>query len=141
MLRLSSKGNFPLNIKKRGILHKSMEKLIKRGQVWLIEFPSPVPNSSVQGSRRPALVIQNNVGNKFSPSVTVVPLTTQIKKPNQPTHVVFDCRGSMAMACCEQIMTVDKFQFLTYWEDASFQTMEKIHMAIMIHLSLKGDKN
>lgn len=55
--------------------------------VVLVDFGSN-PIGSEQGGVRPAVVIQNNIGNKFSPTTIVLPLTSRLKHLNQPTHVL-----------------------------------------------------
>lgn len=72
---------------------------------------------SEQGGIRPVIIIQNDVGNKFSPTVIVLPLTSEIKKENLPTHCILhksDKNGlevdSMVMA--EQIRVIDKSRLL-----------------------------
>ena len=72
---------------------------------------------SEKGGIRPVIIIQNDVGNKFSPTVIVLPLTSEIKKENLPTHCILhksDKNGlevdSMVMA--EQIRVIDKSRLL-----------------------------
>ena len=55
----------------------------KIGEVYLIDFPQ---DGHTQGGIRPGVIFQNDVGNKYSPNVVVLPLTTSIKKISQPTH-------------------------------------------------------
>lgn len=61
---------------------------IQRGQIVWIDFHKNL--GSKQGGLRPCIVIQNNVGNRFAPTVIVAAVTSVIKKPNMPTHVVID---------------------------------------------------
>lgn len=75
------------------------------------EFPDS--NGSIQSGYRPGIVIQNNLGNKYSPTLIVIPLTSQIKKLNQATHLLIRwnkenglLKDSMLLA--EQIATIDK---------------------------------
>lgn len=85
--------------------------------------------NSEQGGIRPVLVIQNDIGNKHSPTVIVLPLTSEIKKENMPTHCVLhktEKNGlkvdSMVMA--EQIRVIDKTRILDkigYLDDVSEQ--------------------
>lgn len=68
---------------------------------------------SIQSGCRPYLVISNNIGNKFSPTLLVIPLTSQLKNTNQPTHTVIKCDGtngliSDSMLLAEQITTISK---------------------------------
>ena len=85
--------------------------------------------NSEQGGIRPVLVIQNDIGNKHSPTVIVLPLTSEIKKENMPTHCVLHKTeknglkvNSMVMA--EQIRVIDKTRILDkigYLDDVSEQ--------------------
>ena len=75
--------------------------------------------NSEQGGIRPVLVIQNDIGNKHSPTIIVLPITSEIKKENMPTHCVIHKSlknglrvDSMVMA--EQIRVIDKSRILDY---------------------------
>ena len=61
------------------------KELVKRGDIFYADL-SPVVGSE-QGGMRPVLVIQNNIGNKFSPTVIVAAITSKISKPKMLTHV------------------------------------------------------
>uniref|UniRef100_UPI00345F719E type II toxin-antitoxin system PemK/MazF family toxin n=1 Tax=Lacrimispora sp. TaxID=2719234 RepID=UPI00345F719E len=68
---------------------------------------------SIQSGYRPCLVISNNVGNKFSPTLLVIPLSSQLKNVNQPTHTIIRCDAnngltSDSMLLAEQITTISK---------------------------------
>lgn len=63
----------------------------KIGEVYLIDFPQ---DGHTQGGIRPGVIFQNDVGNKYSPNVVVLPLTTSIKKTSQPTHVYISSKNS-----------------------------------------------
>lgn len=78
-----------------------------RGDVVLIDIPYH-ENSHVLGGKRPWVIVQNNVGNQFSPTSVVVPLTTKFKRLELPTHVaiVWD-KLQPSMVACEQVRIVD----------------------------------
>ena len=83
---------------------------IARGTIVMVDLP--LGNGSVQGGTRPAVVISNNKGNKFSPVLIVVPLTSRVKK-YMPTHYTIEpsmvnglTKTSIALA--EQIITIGK---------------------------------
>ena len=83
---------------------------IARGMVVMVDLP--LGNGSVQGGTRPAVVISNNKGNKFSPVLIVVPLTSRVKK-YMPTHYTIEPSMSngltkTSIALAEQIITVGK---------------------------------
>ena len=84
---------------------------IKRGDIVMVDLQGAMFNE--QSNERPALVVQNNTGNKFSPTTIVIPLTSELKKIGQPTHAVIrrkDATGLKvdSMALCEQVRTIDK---------------------------------
>lgn len=77
-------------------------KPYQRGDVVVIDVPM-LANSHIQAGKRPWVVVQNNVGNQFSSTSIVVPLTTKIKRLELPTHVAVTW-GSLqpSMVECEQ---------------------------------------
>ena len=62
--------------------------MIKRGELYYADL-SPVIGSE-QGGLRPVLIIQNNIGNKYSPTVIIAAITSQISKAKLPTHIELD---------------------------------------------------
>ena len=86
------------------------EKEIKRGDIYYADL-SPVVGSE-QGGMRPVLIILNNVGNKFSPTVIIAAITSKIAKPKMPTHVgLKKSHGGLerdSVVLLEQIRTIDK---------------------------------
>lgn len=111
--------------------------IIRRGDVWLADLRIGAIGSE-QGEIRPVLVVQNNIGNKFSPTVTVVPLTTKRKKNNLPTHVLINdlFLTSPSIALVEQIRTIDKSRFMKYLGTLEANIMNKINKAIAIQMGL-----
>lgn len=95
----------------------SVPQLVRRFEIWFAELGNHY-GSSVQSGSRPVLVISNDVANRFSSTLTVIPLTTVQKKLGLPTHIPVseaDCqmygshtylRESIALA--EQVTTIDK---------------------------------
>lgn len=86
-----------------------MNKPIFRGDIYYVDFGN-VPGSLMQGIR-PAMVLQNNVGNRHAPTVIVAAITTEIKKLRQPTHILIGARYGLpeiSMLMLEQIITIDK---------------------------------
>lgn len=84
------------------------QKVIKRGDIYMCHLPKE--NGSVQANLRPVIVIQNDIGNAFSPTLIVIPLSKRYKE--LPTHVKLEQGvGGMfyeSYAYCEQIRTIDK---------------------------------
>lgn len=83
---------------------------IKRGDIVLVDLG--VQNGSVQGGIRPVCVVSNELNNKYSPNITVVPLTSKMGKKQMPTHVKIIKEQypihTDSIVLCEQIITADK---------------------------------
>jgi len=112
--------------------------IVKRGDVFYADL-SPVVGSE-QGGVRPVLVIQNDIGNRFSPTVIVAAITAQIQKAKLPTHVELSAkehgieRDSVVLT--EQIRTIDKQRLtdkITHLDD---ETMKKVNESLQISLGL-----
>ncbi|WP_044641158.1 type II toxin-antitoxin system PemK/MazF family toxin [Risungbinella massiliensis] len=112
--------------------------MVKRGDVYFADL-SPVVGSE-QGGVRPVLVLQNDIGNRFSPTVIVAAITAQIQKAKLPTHVEIDAtlygfdRDSVILL--EQIRTIDKQRLtdkITHLDD---EMMLKVNEALQISLGL-----
>lgn len=112
--------------------------IVKRGDVYFADL-SPVIGSE-QGGIRPVLVIQNNIGNRFSPTVIVAAITAQIQKAKLPTHVEIEAevhgfdRNSVVLL--EQIRTIDKQRLTDKITHLHAEIMEEINEALQISLGL-----
>jgi len=84
--------------------------LIKRGDIFYADL-RPVVGSE-QGGIRPVLIIQNDIGNKYSPTVIVAAVTSQINKSKLPTHLELDAKefglSKDSVVLLEQVRTIDK---------------------------------
>jgi mRNA interferase MazF len=112
--------------------------IVKRGDVYFADL-SPVVGSE-QGGVRPVLVIQNDIGNRFSPTVIVAAITAQIQKAKLPTHVEIDAKRygfeRDSVILLEQIRTIDKQRLtdkITHLDD---EMMEKVDEALQVSLGL-----
>jgi mRNA interferase MazF len=111
---------------------------IKRGDVFFADL-SPVVGSE-QGGTRPVLVIQNDIGNRFSPTVIVAAITAQIQKAKLPTHVEIDAerygfeRDSVILL--EQVRTIDKSRLTDKITHLDEPLMEKVDEALEISFGL-----
>ena len=111
--------------------------VIKRGDIFYADL-RPVVGSE-QGGIRPVLIIQNDVGNTYAPTLIVVPLTSNTeKKVTQPTHCLLENEGlSMSsMALAEQIFTIDKSRALKYLGHLTPEEMRRVDDAVRISLAL-----
>ena len=99
---------------------------------------------SEQGGKRPVIVIQNNTGNKFAPTVIVAAVTSKVtKKPNQPTHVLIDRNPAFSrpsMVLLEQIFTIDKERIQRLLGQTTPDEMYQINEALMNSLDLNGGR-
>ena len=108
--------------------------IIKRGQIWYADL-SPVVGSE-QGGMRPIVIVQNDIGNKHSPTVIACPLTTRVKNP-LPTHATLvygKCKGSTVL--CEQVKTLDKHRLKTFIGECTEDEIARIDRALKISLNL-----
>lgn len=111
---------------------------MKRGDIFFADL-SPVVGSE-QGGFRPVLVIQNDIGNRFSPTVIVAAITAQIQKAKLPTHVEVQAReGGLerdSVILLEQIRTIDKQRLtdkITHLDD---EMMKRVNEGLQISLGL-----
>ena len=111
---------------------------MRRGDVYYADL-RPVIGSE-QGGVRPVLIVQNDVGNKFSPTVIITPLTSKPKKLTQPTHVAIGKRFGLSeysYALLEQIRTIDRARILDYVGHADEYMMSRIDRALRVSLNLE----
>ena len=95
---------------------------------------------SERGGKRPVVVLQNNIGNRHSPTLIVATVTTRTeKKKKQPTHVLVDSNPAFeepSMILLEQIFTIDKSRIERFMGYASKDEMLCIDMALLVSLAL-----
>ena len=120
-----------------------MEKQeIKRGEIYFADL-SPVVGSE-QGGVRPVLIVQNNVGNKYSPTVIVAAITSQINKAKIPTHVEVSAAEynlpKDSVVLLEQIRTIDKRRLKEKLSSLDESKMKKVNIAMLISLGYGENK-
>ncbi len=110
--------------------------MIKRGELYYADL-SPVVGSE-QGGIRPVLVVQNDVGNKYSPTIIAAAVTSQINKAKLPTHIELSAKEyglqKDSVVLLEQIRTLDKKRLKDKIGEVPTDTMQKINQALMISL-------
>lgn len=116
---------------------KSQNRNLKRGDIYYADL-SGIEQSvgSEQTGRRPVLVIQNDIGNLYSPTTIIAILTSKVKK-DLPTHVVirnFSGLSEVSAVCLEQIKTIDKSRLQDYRGNIGNEVMKEIEQAISISL-------
>lgn len=114
----------------------------RRGEIYFADLDPHY--GSEQGGKRPVIVIQNNTGNKFAPTVIVAAVTSKVsKKPNQPTHVLIDRNPAFSrpsMVLLEQIFTIDKERIQRLLGQTTPGEMYQINEALMNSLDLNGGR-
>ncbi|UXR69108.1 MULTISPECIES: type II toxin-antitoxin system PemK/MazF family toxin [unclassified Staphylococcus] len=112
---------------------------MKRGDVYLADL-SPVRGSE-QGGVRPVVIIQNDTGNKYSPTVIVAAITGRINKAKIPTHVEIEKKkyklDKDSVILLEQIRTVDKNRLKEKLTFLSEEKMKEVNNALGISLGLQ----
>lgn len=116
---------------------KMIKSDIKRGDIYYASL-NPVVGSEQKGER-PVVVIQNNLGNKYSPTVIIAPLTEVIKKADLPTHITIfrnDFLKYDSMILLEQLRTIDKSRLISYLGKLKDNQLQKIDNALIKTLSI-----
>ncbi len=113
--------------------------LVNRGDLFYANL-SPVLGSE-QGGIRPVLVIQNDVGNKYSPTIIVAPITSRMNKTKLPTHVKINASEKYGLpkesvVLLEQIRTIDKQRLKDRIGKFDKRRMSEVENAILISLDL-----
>jgi mRNA interferase MazF len=100
---------------------------------------SPVKGSE-QGGVRPVLVIQNDIGNRYSPTVIVAAITAQIQKAKLPTHVEIEASehgfDRKSVVLLEQLRTLDKQRLTDKITQLDMETMRRVSDALVVSLGL-----
>lgn len=115
-----------------------MSVVVKRGDIFYADL-SPVVGSE-QGGVRPVLVVQNDVGNKFSPTVIIAAVTSQINKAKLPTHIEIGADdyglAKDSVILMEQIRTIDKRRLRERIGRLDEELMEKVNNALSVSFGL-----
>lgn len=111
---------------------------VKRGEIYYADL-SPVVGSE-QGGVRPVLIVQNDVGNKFSPTVIAAAITSQRDKNNLPTHIEVDARNcglaKDSVVLLEQVRTIDKRRLKERMGSLDTGDMGKVNHALSVSFGL-----
>ncbi|MDY4077852.1 MAG: type II toxin-antitoxin system PemK/MazF family toxin [Clostridium sp.] len=112
--------------------------VVKKGDIFYADL-SPVIGSE-QGGIRPVIIIQNDIGNRYSPTVIVAAITSQINKAKLPTHVEISSEeyglNRDSVVLLEQIRTLDKRRLKEKIGHMTDTDMKKVNNALLISLSL-----
>ena len=114
-----------------------MRKAIRRGDLFYADL-NPVIGSE-QGGTRPILVIQNNVGNHFSPTIVVAAITSRKVKSSLPTHILLENVPGLAptsLLLLEQLRTIDRKRLRGYIGRITKEKMFEVDAALAISIGL-----
>lgn len=112
---------------------------IRRGDIFYADL-RPVVGSE-QGGIRPVLIVQNDIGNKHSPTTIVILLTTKDKKASLPTHVPLhkeQCEGLLqdSVIMCEQMRTIDKKRIKDKVGRINDESLDEVMRAVKVSINM-----
>jgi len=114
---------------------------IRRGDIYYADL-SPVVGSE-QGGVRPVLIVQNDIGNKHSPTVIAAAITSQINKAKLPTHIELQARSyglsKDSVILLEQVRTIDKRRLKERMGRLDEGVMSRVDEAIAVSLGIKEE--
>ena len=110
--------------------------MVKRGDLYYADL-SPVVGSE-QGGVRPVLIVQNNVGNKYSPTIIAAAVTSQLDKAKLPTHIALEAGKyglpKDSVVLLEQIRTLDKRRLKEKIGESPLNMMTRVNEALLVSL-------
>jgi mRNA interferase MazF len=111
---------------------------VKRGEIYYADL-SPVVGSE-QGGIRPVLIVQNDIGNRHSPTVIAAAITSRLDKAKLPTHISLDAAScgltKDSIVLLEQIRTIDKRRLKDRMGAIDRESMERVDNALSISFGL-----
>lgn len=115
-------------------------KTILKGDIWYVNLPSNGDN--IQSGVRPAIIVSNNIANKFSPVIQVVALTTKMAKAKIPTHVHLRVNENFgikqdSIALCEQIISINKKNLVDKIGLLDEKNLRRIDEAMSLQLQIE----
>jgi len=115
---------------------------IRRGDIYYADL-SPVVGSE-QGGVRPVLIVQNDVGNRFSPTVIAAAITSQRAKANLPTHIMLNAQSTGlakdSVVLLEQVRTIDKHRLKERMGRLDNMSMTQVDQALSISFGLDPEE-
>ena len=114
---------------------------INKGDIYYASL-DPIVGSEQNGTR-PVVIIQNDIGNKYSPTVLVAPLTSKIKsKPHLPTHVLVKSEHIKhnSIVLLEQIRVLDKSRLISYVDTLTKEEIRKLDIGIIKSFNITGER-
>ena len=121
----------------------NQQSIVRRGEIYYADL-SPVVGSE-QGGMRPVLIVQNDVGNRYSPTVIAAAITTQQNKARLPTHIEIEARtyglSKNSIVLLEQVRTLDKRRLRERMGCLDEKAMQRVDGAIAISLGLRSERD
>lgn len=121
----------------------NQQSIVKRGEIYYADL-SPVVGSE-QGGMRPVLIVQNDVGNRYSPTVIAAAITSQQNKAHLPTHIEIEARtyglSKNSVVLLEQMRTLDKRRLREKMGCLDEKAMHRVDGAIAVSLGLRTDRD
>ena len=114
---------------------------IKRGEIYLVDLGAQ--KGSIQSGKRPVIVVSNNMNNKYSPTVNVLPITSQ-NKNNIPVHVSIGIESGLtkeSTVLVEQNIPINKTQIIKYMGKCNKYKMYEIEKALLIQNGIDLDSH
>ena len=116
---------------------------VRRGEIYYADL-SPVVGSE-QGGMRPVLIVQNDVGNRYSPTVIAAAITSQQNKARLPTHIEIEARtyglSKNSIVLLEQVRMLDKRRLRERMGCLDEKAMQRVDGAIAISLGLRSERD
>ena len=121
-----------------------MEEIITRGDLYFADLENQVIGSEQAGTR-PVVIIQNNIGNYYSPTVIIAPITSKVKiKAKLPTHIILESNDERlkkkSMILVEQIRVIDKLRLKKYIGALNNAELKSLDKALIIALGIKKSR-
>ena len=121
----------------------NQQSIVRRGEIYYADL-SPVVGSE-QGGMRPVLIVQNDVGNRYSPTVIAAAITSQQNKARLPTHIEIEARTygltKNSGVRLEQVRTLDKRRLRERMGCLDEKAMQRVDGAIAISLGLRSERD
>ena len=119
----------------------NQQNIVRRGEIYYADL-SPVVGSE-QGGMRPVLIVQNDVGNRYSPTVIAAAITSQQNKARLPTHIEIEARtyglSKNSVVLLEQVRTLDKRRLREKMGRLDEAAMRRVDTAIAVSFGLQPD--
>ena len=121
----------------------NQHNIVRRGEIYYADL-SPVVGSE-QGGMRPVLIVQNDVGNRYSPTVIAAAITSQQNKARMPTHIDIEAHtyglSKNSVVLLEQMRTLDKRRLRERMGCLDEKAMQRVDGAIAISLGLRAERD